>query len=249
MNESKQRVSSERYQDGADEEYHATSDAIGDTANRIGGGALRRNFLLQAREIQQLIVRRALHLIRWNFVGRLRAADIGTRWPCDRHAHGPDLKRALSKRSPKLTMNGKLELHFKKYDKSIPNSRADRRGRCQCAIEGCPAVPGSLSVAAERAPTCPMQQPPARPADSLAECAIGEFSGRSGGSGKALLPDRRPHRRRWGGRRRNRKGEPHVPAFRAVLGGEFLVALQVQEALGVADRENVAQLRPDAEHP
>src|SRR5215510_3569188 len=50
-------------------------------------------------------------------------------------------------------------------------------------------------------------------------------------------------------RRRDREGEPDVPALRPVLGAEFLVALEVQIALKLgAERNDVADLRADAEH-
>src|SRR5215468_5029397 len=50
--------------------------------------------------------------------------------------------------------------------------------------------------------------------------------------------------------RRDREGEPHVPALGAVLGLELPVALEVQIALIVlVQRDDVADLRPDAEHP
>src|SRR5262245_4132123 len=50
-------------------------------------------------------------------------------------------------------------------------------------------------------------------------------------------------------RRRDHEGEPDVPAIRAVLSTEFLVALEVQIALKLgAERNDVADLRADAEH-
>src|SRR5215204_3817427 len=48
--------------------------------------------------------------------------------------------------------------------------------------------------------------------------------------------------------RRDGQGEPHVPALGAVLGGEFLVAFEVEIALiTLAERNDVADLGPDAE--
>src|SRR5262245_56631298 len=67
----------------------------------------------------------------------------------------------------------------------------------------------------------------------------------------ALLRDSRLglRRRLARRRRRDREREPHVPALRAMLGAELLVALEVPVALKLgAERYNVADLRPDPEH-
>ena len=48
---------------------------------------------------------------------------------------------------------------------------------------------------------------------------------------------------------REHEGKPHVPAVRSVGVIEFLVALDVEIALGcVADRNDEPDLRPDAKH-
>src|SRR5215510_5185126 len=53
-------------------------------------------------------------------------------------------------------------------------------------------------------------------------------------------------RRSGGGR--DREGEPGVPARCAILGPEFFVAFYVHITLQVAHRNDVADLRADAEH-
>src|SRR5215468_10985049 len=47
---------------------------------------------------------------------------------------------------------------------------------------------------------------------------------------------------------RNRKRHPGIPARGPVLGGEFLVSLDVEEALHGAYREDESDLRPDGRH-
>jgi hypothetical protein len=54
-------MSRDGYDQDAEKRYHAIADANGDPINRAG--ALRCRFLLEAREIQQMIVRRALLII------------------------------------------------------------------------------------------------------------------------------------------------------------------------------------------
>src|SRR5262245_26119875 len=49
-------------------------------------------------------------------------------------------------------------------------------------------------------------------------------------------------------RRRNRQGEPDVPAFGTVLRAELAVALHIEVSLHVADRKQESELRTDAEH-
>src|SRR6185312_646759 len=55
-------------------------------------------------------------------------------------------------------------------------------------------------------------------------------------------------RRRWrlGRFRRDREGQPGIPALSAVLRREFPISLQVEIALHVAERKQVADLRTDA---
>ncbi len=64
-----------------------------------------------------------------------------------------------------------------------------------------------------------------------------------------LLREHRPRRRARAARRgrRNHERDPGIPAGRPVLGTEFSIALKVEIALHVSDREDEAELRADAE--
>src|SRR5262245_60422229 len=85
---------------------------------------------------------------------------------------------------------------------------------------------------------------------AAASQAAGELQGFTGLLSALLFAHhwgrgRRRCRRLW----RDGQGHPRVPALRPVLGLEFPVGLQVEIALGIfADREDVAELRPEAEH-
>src|SRR5215207_8909490 len=59
------------------------------------------------------------------------------------------------------------------------------------------------------------------------------------------MPRRRHRRCRRG--IRDGEGQPDVPAFRSVLCGKFLVTLEVQISLFVANRKKIAELGPNAE--
>src|SRR5258708_3535838 len=60
-------------------------------------------------------------------------------------------------------------------------------------------------------------------------------------------PLRRRHRA--GGRGfRDREGQPGIPARRPVFGGEFAISLQAEECLIISDREDVSDLRAEAQH-
>src|SRR5437868_9934188 len=49
------------------------------------------------------------------------------------------------------------------------------------------------------------------------------------------------------GFRRQGEGQPDIPAFRTVLGTEFIETFQIDIGLHLAGRDEIADLRPDAE--
>src|SRR4051794_15053011 len=55
-------------------------------------------------------------------------------------------------------------------------------------------------------------------------------------------------RRRARRRRRDREREPRIPAVRAVLRAEFLVGLEIDVALQLAERDEISELRTDGGH-